>query len=211
MLGRPRPGGIAISSHEPGPYRRHATDVASENVIIEEIPGEGHPVNDLAEVHGLRRSGGVGAQECRQRQQPVMIRLSRRARYRPAAAWRDIGQILDPTGGGATAQIQAKAQLRQQAQLEEHITRAPLPKATVIRSGTIEQIKQGGEFDIEFRQRVTFRQGGVGQGARGTECQKTVPAVQQVTGAASAWVAGQPARCSARRARQVASTSVPGS
>ena len=86
------------------------------------MPGERETGPHVLGRHGARRAA---AQECRQRQQAVLVGLAGLGRHGTARSRRDVDEVGGGAGGRAGRQVEAEAQLLQQHQLPAHDKRRP--------------------------------------------------------------------------------------
>lgn len=115
------PTGLAKSLHQPDPGWRKGPVEWAENVRLEEMAGE---VEARADVAGAQP--GLGReQEAGQHEQPVFVGLASVAADGAAGAGTDVDQVVDAAGGGAPGQVEAEAQLLEQARLEADEHRRP--------------------------------------------------------------------------------------
>lgn len=108
--------GLGETLAQPNARRRKRTVEGAEDEGLEEMPRQGETRADIARRQArLRRE-----EEARKGQQAVLETLARFAAHSPSGAWTDIDEVVDDAGGGAFAEIEAEAQLLQEAGLEAH-------------------------------------------------------------------------------------------
>jgi hypothetical protein len=110
------PTGFAKALHQPDAGWRQGPVEWAENVRLEEMASE---LEARADVAGAQ--AGLGReQEAGQGEQPVLVVLAGVAADGAAGAGADVDQVVGGAGGGALGEVEAEAQLLQQARLEAH-------------------------------------------------------------------------------------------
>ncbi len=116
-----QPTGLAQSLYQPDAGGRQGAVERAENVLFKEMAGQ---LEARADVAGAQPRLG-GEQEARQGEQAVPVGLAGVAADSAAGAGADIDQVVEAAGGGALAEIEAEAQVLEQAGLEADEHRRP--------------------------------------------------------------------------------------
>jgi hypothetical protein len=106
--------GLGQAIAQPNARRRQRSVEGAEDEALEEMPRQGETRADVARRQArLRRE-----EESRKGQQAVLVALAGYPADSPPRPWTDVDEFVDAAGGGAAAEVQAEAQLLQEARLE---------------------------------------------------------------------------------------------
>ncbi len=113
--------GLGQTLAQPNPRRRQRSVEGAEDEALEEMPRQGETRADVARRQArLRRE-----EESRKGQQAVLVALAGYPADSPPRPWTDVDEFVDAAGGGAAAEVQAEAELLQEAGLVAHEDRGP--------------------------------------------------------------------------------------
>jgi hypothetical protein len=113
--------GLGQALGQPDPRRRQGAVEGAEDEALEEMPRQGETRADVARRQArLRRE-----EESRKGQQAVLVALAGYPADSPPRPWTDVDEFVDVAGGGAAAEVEAEAELLQEARLEAHEDRGP--------------------------------------------------------------------------------------